>query len=165
MVRPHGGTTLAGLVRSTIAATTAALSTQHERTRRSPKSRRFAAATAAGLPHPQQRQRLVADLRRGLGLPFAATEFARLGDAARLVLEAVATALGRPTWLAKVVFSGLRRAAGGLLARRGGLGAVCGGHQEPNPKIGSGNLPEWSSPRVEIDQNTDLSLLSNTPQI
>ena len=26
-------------------------------------------------------------------------------------------------------------------------------------------LPEWSSPRVEIDQNTDLSLLSNTPQI
>ena len=46
MVRPHGGTTLAGLVRSTIAATTAALSTQHERTRRSPKSRRFAAATA-----------------------------------------------------------------------------------------------------------------------
>jgi hypothetical protein len=34
MVRPHGGTTLAGLVRSTIAATTAALSTQHERTRR-----------------------------------------------------------------------------------------------------------------------------------
>ena len=25
-------------------------------------------------------------------------------------------------------------------------------------------LPEWSSPRVEIDQNTDLSLLSNTPQ-
>ena len=23
-------------------------------------------------------------------------------------------------------------------------------------------LPEWSSPRVEIDQNTDLSLLSNT---
>ena len=26
-------------------------------------------------------------------------------------------------------------------------------------------LPKWSSPRVEIDQNTDLSLLSNTPQI
>ena len=66
------------------------------------------------------RQRIVADLRRGLDLPFAATEFARL---LVLVLEAVATTLGRPTWLAKVVFSGLRRAAGGLLARRGGLGA------------------------------------------
>ena len=45
--------------------------------------------------------------------------------------------LGRPTWLAKVVFSGLRRAAGGLLARRRGLGAGRGGHQEPNRKIRS----------------------------
>ena len=34
----------------------------------------------------------------------------------------LATTLGQPTRLAKVVFSGLRRAAGGLLARRGGLG-------------------------------------------
>ena len=83
------------------------------------------------------RQRIVADLRRGLGLPFAATEFARLGDAARLVLEARTATLARPTWLAKVVFSGLRGAAGGLLARRRGLGAGRGGHQEPNRKIRS----------------------------
>ena len=27
------------------------------------------------------------------------------------------------------------------------------------------DLLEWSSPRVETDQNTDLSLLSNTTQI
>ena len=135
MVRPHGGTTLAGLVRSL-----GDLQLPQQlvcRSSWSAKSRRFAAATAAGLPHPQQRQRLVADLRRGLGLPFAATEFARLGDAARLVLEARTATLARPTWLAKVVFSGLRRAAGGLLARRRGLGAGRGGHQEPNRKIRS----------------------------
>ena len=41
------------------------------------------------------------------------------------------------TRLAKVVFSGLRRAAGELLARRRGLGAGRGGHQEPNRKIRS----------------------------
>ena len=39
--------------------------------------------------------------------------------------------------LSEVVFSGLRRAAGGLLARRRGLGAGRGGHQEPNRKIRS----------------------------
>ena len=49
----------------------------------------------------------------------------------------LATTLGQPTRLAKVVFSGLRRAAGGLLARRGGLGGGRGVHQEPYPKIRS----------------------------
>ena len=122
MVRPHGGTTLAGLVRSTIAATTAALSTQHERTRRSPKSRRFAAATAAGLAHPQQRQRLVAGLRRGLGLSFATTEFARLGGA-RLVLERrlLRGPPGRPKLYFRA-FAGLR--AGCSLVAAGSVPAV-----------------------------------------
>ena len=51
--------------------------------------------------------------------------------------QAVATTLAWPTGLAKVVFSGLRRAAGGLLARCGGLGAGRGGHQQPDRKISS----------------------------
>ena len=41
------------------------------------------------------------------------------------------------TRLAKVVLSCLRQVARGLLARRGGLGAGRGGHQEPYPKIRS----------------------------
>ena len=75
----------------------------------------------------QQRHRLVSDQGRQPGLELPAVVLARL---LVLVLEAGSSTLARPTWLPKAVFSCLRQTAGGLLARRGGLDAGRGGHQE-----------------------------------